>query len=453
MGGPGARAPVELSYAAARARVLAAARPLAPLRVPLAAARGRALREPVAAPHDLPAFTNSSMDGYAVRSADLAGATEANPIELPVGLVLPAGRVADRPLAAGEAMRIMTGAAVPAGADAVVPFEDCERIGDRSAGGGSGGGSAGGDDGERVRFRRPVAPGTSLRTAGADLAAGAQALAGGREISPHDLALLAALGVPEVAVGPAPAVAIVSTGDELIGTGEPLRPGAVRDSNVPMLVALIEEAGGRPLPPVRVSDDPAAVVAALKAALAGADVVLSIGGVSAGDFDPVKQGLGAIGGIDLWRVAMKPGRPQAFGAPGGRLYFGLPGNPASVACVFEALVRPALRALQGFAGLDRPAVEVRIERAMASRAGRTDFVRATLARRGAEWWAAEAGEQVSGHLTPQSRAHALVVVPEEATALAPGDRAEAWVLRWPAQGAIQPRPSQGWQGWHLHMPE
>ena len=157
--------------------------------------------------------------------------------------------------------------------------------------------------------------------------------------------------------------------------------------------------------------------------------------LAAGDFDPVKEALPEVGDIALWRVAMKPGRPQAFGTPRGRLFFGLPGNPASVACVFEALVRPALRKLQGFATLDRPRVPVRAAERIESRAGRTDFVRVTLERRDDAWWAIPAGDQVSGHLMPQSRAHALLVVPEEADALETGGRAEALLLRWPEDGA------------------
>jgi molybdopterin molybdotransferase len=406
---------IHLTYAEARARVLAAARPLGGEAVPIAAARGRALRRSLVAPHDLPAFDNTSMDGYALRAADAARATPERPVTLPVVEVLPAGRVAARPLGAGEAMRIMTGAPLPAGADAVIAFEDAERL----------------EGPERVRVARPVRLAENVRPAGADLRAGEVAIAAGRELSAHDLALAGALGFSELEVGRRPRVAVVSTGDELLEPGEPPREGAVRDSNRPMLAMLAEEAGAETVGSRHVGDRPQEVAGALGAALESADVVLSIGGVSAGDFDPVKQSLHALGDVALWRVAMKPGRPQAFGAPGGRLFFGLPGNPASVACVFEALVRPALRALQGFAALDRPRLAVRCARAIESRAGRTDFVRASLAWREGAWWASPAGEQVSGHLTPQSRAHALLIVPAEAEALAEGAAAEALLWRWP----------------------
>ncbi|MFM7231072.1 MAG: gephyrin-like molybdotransferase Glp [bacterium] len=411
------RAPLALTLAEARARVLAAARALPPERVPVRDAVGRALREDVIAPHDLPAFRNSAMDGFAVRSTDLAGASDATPVTLRVVSVLPAGTAATRALGPGEAARIMTGAPVPQGADAMVPFEDAERVG------------AGAD--ERCVVRRAATPGDHLRAAGADLAHGARALAAGTRLHARNLALLGALGVSAPLVGPRPRVAVLSTGDELLDLEAALRPGAVRDSNGPMLAQLVEDAGGRVGTHRRLPDDPAEVERAVRAALAEHDVVLTVGGVSAGDHDPVRAALDAIGDVEAWRVAMRPGRPQAFGTPGGRLFVGLPGNPASVVCVFEVLVRPALLALQGHATLDRPRAPVVCGAAVPSRAGRTDLVRCTLAWRDGRLVATPTGAQVSGHLTPQASAHALLVVPEQADALAAGDAAEAIVWELP----------------------
>jgi molybdopterin molybdotransferase len=413
----GAASPELISFHEARERVLAAAVPLASESVPLLEARGRALARAFSSPIALPPFANSSMDGYAVRAADLAAAAPAAALELPVVAVIAAGHVASRALASGQAMRIMTGAMVPEGADAVVPFEECERLENT--------------DGERVRFTNAPRSGDNVRSAGRDVREGDVLLDAGRELSAHDLALLGAVGCTSVEVVRRARVAILSTGDELVELGAPLVPGAIRDTNRPLLAMLLEECGAYVVAAEKVNDDPAAFTAAARRLLGGSDLLLSIGGVSAGDFDPVKVGLAELGGIALWRVAMKPGRPQAFGRPLGRVFFGLPGNPASVACVFEVLVRPALRRMQGFTSIERPRIEARAAEVFGSREGRTDFIRVTLEWKGGEWWARSAGDQVSGHLAPQSRAHALLEIPEGASALEIGENARAIVLRWP----------------------
>jgi molybdopterin molybdotransferase len=402
-----------LGYADARGRVLSATWPLEPEAVPLAEAVGRALRDDAIAPHPLPPFRNSSMDGFAVRATDLAAASAELPLALPVQGVIAAGAVPEA-LDAGFVQRIMTGAMLPEGADAVVPFEEVTGPSDPSP-----------------RFTRAPHAGAAVREAGADVAEGERVMLAGRDLSAHDLALLGALGFARVRVGPRPRVAILSTGDELLDIDAPLRPGAIRDTNLPLLTLLVHEAGGTVVSAERVRDDPQQVARALRESFEAADVTLTIGGVSMGDFDPVRQSLAALATVEWWRVAMKPGQPQAFGTPHGKLFFGLPGNPASVTCVFEALVRPALRRLQGHTVFDRPTVTVKAGTRIESRAGRTDFVRATLAYRDGAWWARPAGEQISGHLGPQSRAHALLIVPEAAEELAAGDSAMAWVLRWP----------------------
>jgi molybdopterin molybdotransferase len=400
--------------------VLGAARALPAEIIPLAEARGRPLRQPLAAPHPLPPFRNSAVDGFAVRSTDLARASVIQPAELRVVATLAAGRVAPEALPPGATMRIMTGAMLPAEADAVVALEDTVP-----------GAQPARTTAPTARFERGAEPGANVREAGRDLEAGELALEAGRELSPHDLALLASLGFARIAAGPRPRVVVLSTGAELLDVAAPLEPGRIRDSNALLLRALLEESGASLLRCERLPDDGMTVHRAIADAMREADAVLSIGGVSVGDFDPVRQAIAGLAWIELWRVAMRPGQPQAFGALDGRLFFGLPGNPASVACVFEALVRPALRALQGHAHLDRPRIQVRAAVAMESRPGRTDFVRAILERREDVLWARPAGDQVSGHLTPQSRAHALVVIPDEREWLAPGDRAEALLLRWP----------------------
>ena len=415
-------APETLRYEEARARVLGAVALGPEERLAIERARGRAARQPLIAGVDLPPFRNASMDGAAVRSADLAGAGSSRAIELPVAGSIAAGAPPSR-LEAGTCAWIMT--PLPEGADAVTPIEELTAVS----------GAAPDRAGGAVRFAASVSRGANVREAGADLRAGERLWEAGRDLGAHDIGLLAALGAREVVVGRPPRVAVLSTGDELRSPGESLEPGAIYDSNRPMLTALLEEAGAHVVTSEHLGDDPGGVAEAIERALAGADVTITIGGVSAGAFDPVKLGIARHEWIVLWRVAMKPGRPQAFGASGGRLFFGLPGNPASVACVFEALVRPALRKLQGFATLDRPTILARAESDIESRAGRTDFVRVTLAFRDGAWWATEAGAQISGHVAPQSRAHALLVIPEDAPRLdAHRTPAPAWVLRWPDQG-------------------
>ena len=416
-------APETLTYEEARARVLGAVRAGPEETLPIEQAPGRATRHGLKVAIGLPPFRNASMDGAAVRAADLAGASAAHGVELPISAVFAAGAAPSR-LSAGTCAWIMTGAPIPQGADAVVPIEDLSTLPGASPE------RAGG----AVRFTASVAPGANVREAGADLRPGERLWEAGRELSAHDVGLLAAMGSRDVVVGARPRVAVISTGDELLSPGDPARPGAIYDSNRPMLGALLEACGARVASSEHVGDDVARVGAAIERGLAEAEVTITIGGVSAGAFDPVKLSIARLDGIALWRVAMKPGRPQAFGAPDGRLFFGLPGNPASVACVFEALVRPALRKRQGFAVLDRPTITARAARDIESRAGRTDFVRVTLAQRDGAWWASEAGAQVSGHVSPQSRAHALLVVSEDTARLAEGQAAPAWVLRWPEGG-------------------
>lgn len=411
-------APRSLTYREARAEVLARAAVLPAVDSPLAHCLGRALRRSIVAHHPLPPFRNSAMDGFAICAADTALASPTRPLTLPVTQVLAAGHAPHAPLAPGTAARIMTGAMLPDGADAIAAFEDVTRSATGAA--------------EHVTFTRAAASGDHVRAAGGDFAQGDLVLAEGESIGPHALGLLGAFGEAVVRVGRSPRVAVLSTGDELLDIDAPLVLGGIRDSNLGMLSALCKESGAEVTIAERLADDPARLAQRLEEAMADADVTLTIGGVSVGDFDPVQQVIAKHPDIGLWRVAMRPGRPQAFGADAaGRLYFGLPGNPASVACVFEALVRPALRRLQGFSALDRPRAPVRMAEPLESRVGRTDFVRCTLDWRDGALWATSAGAQISGHLGPQARAHALVVVAEAAERLEVGAAAEALVLRLP----------------------
>ncbi len=413
---------LERSYGQARSEVLANTSALPAIELPLIQSLGRALRRRIVAPHALPSFRNSAMDGFAVRTADTLSASESDPLALSVSQVLAAGHAPEGPLAIGTAARIMTGAMLPDGADGIVPFEEVTR-------------SAPGPL-ERVTLLRAVRPGAHIREAGADVGAGDTVMAEGDRLTPHSIGLLGALGQALLRVGPSPRVALLSTGDELLSVEAELRPGAVRDSNLGMLSALCRDAGAEVTIAERLPDDPERVLARIEEAMALADVTLTIGGVSVGDFDPVQQVALSHPGISLWSVAMRPGRPQAFGVPSpGRLFFGLPGNPASVACVFEALVRPALQRLQGFRRLDRPRVPVRMVEAVSSKPGRTDFLRCRLEWREGVLRASLAGAQVSGHQRPQALAHALVIVPHDAAGLSEGEQADALLLRLPDEAA------------------
>ncbi len=315
-------------------RVLAAVRPRPAVTVPLAEAAGRALAEDARAVNPVPVFDNSAMDGFAVRFADVAGARQDAPVTLRVTGDLPAGSPADPPVAPGCAVRIMTGAALPAQADTVVPFED------------TAGGLA--DSLETAVVQRaPRAEGANVRRAGGDAESGAIVQQAGTLLGPRQLSALASVGIAEVAVAPRPRVVVVATGSELVPPGTPLERGQIPESNSLLLAGLAAEAGAEVVLRTVVGDEgdgPAEVVA--RAAELGADVVIFSGGVSAGAYEPVRQSLA--GAMEFVAVAMQPGKPQGFGATAeGMLLFGLPGNPVSSAVSFEVFVRPALLRLQG----------------------------------------------------------------------------------------------------------
>ncbi|MBS1674731.1 MAG: molybdopterin molybdotransferase MoeA, partial [Actinobacteria bacterium] len=322
-------------------RVLAAVRPLPAVTVPLAEAGGSVLAADAIAANPVPVFDNSAMDGFAVRFADVVGASEADPVVLRVTADLPAGSPADPPLERGEAVRIMTGSALPSAADTIVPFED------------TAGGLA--DSLETAVVQRaPRAEGAHVRRSGADVAAGAVAMRAGTLLGPRQLSALASVGIAEVAVARRPRVAVVSTGSELVTPGTPLERGQIPESNGLLLAGLVTETGAEVVLREVVGDDgdgPAEAVA--RAEALGVDAVIFSGGVSAGAYEPVRRSMSAT--MEFVPVAMQPGKPQAFGTTAaGTLLFGLPGNPVSVAVSFEVFVRPALLRLQGRTQIHRP---------------------------------------------------------------------------------------------------
>ena len=394
-----------LSVAEARGRILDRVRPLDAEQVPLGQAFGRFLAGAVAAGRALPPFDNSAMDGFAVRAADLPG-------ELPVAGSIAAGAAPSAALAPGTAVRIMTGAPLPTGADAVVMREEAD------------------DRGDRVRFAARAAPGQHVRRTGEDIAAGAPVLAAGTRIGPGEVAALASLGDALVRVGRRPRVAIVSTGDELCPLGLTPRPGQIISSNEHSLTAQAIEAGAEVLGAALVRDDRAAIEAALTAAM-GCDVIVTSGGVSVGDHDHVRGAMEAVGmAIDFWKVAMRPGKPVTFATTrGGALCFGLPGNPVSSLVAFELFVRPALLALAGAGERERPRAEVVLTGPIEKSPGRAHYLRASLTRRGDLLEATPHAKQGSGMLSSMVGVDALVEVAAELGDLPAGARCPALLLR------------------------
>ncbi len=397
-------------------------------RLPLDDALGRTLREAIVADEPFPPYANSAMDGFAVASGSIASAAPSTPVTLRVLETIGAGRVASCPVGAGEAIRIMTGAVLPEGADAVVPIERTSawRAAEGDLEGVLGGPVA--NPGDTVDILAPAHAGDNVRAAGEDFRVGERLIESGSVIDAGVIAVMATLGHAEADVAIRPRVAILSTGNELIGLGKPVQPGQVRDSNTYMIRALIREAGGEPGPCWHLADDPWAIGDAIARVRDHCDLIVSIGGVSAGDFDPVKQALVDLPGIELWRVGMRPGQPQAFGVlEGGRPFFGLPGNPVSSAIVFEMLVRPALWRMMGRATLDRPVVRAVLGEAVTSKVGRRDFLRVRLetlspddaARLGAPYRAWLTGTQSSGAISSIHRADGFVVVDPEVESVFP----------------------------------
>ncbi|HEX6098125.1 MAG TPA: gephyrin-like molybdotransferase Glp [Thermoanaerobaculia bacterium] len=354
-------------------------------------ALGRVLREDVVATYDLPGADNSAMDGYAVRAEDIAGA----PVTLPVIADIPAGHPTDLRLQPGTAMRIMTGAFVPAGADAVVQVELTD------------GGT------ERVAIARAVPRGASIRRRAEDMRAGDIVLRGGLRIGPAEISILAAAGKARVQVGRRPTVAILSTGDELVEVGETPAPGKIVNTNGSLLAALVREAGAIARPLGIVKDTRDATIAAFEEAI-GSDFVLSSGGVSVGAFDFVKEALDALGAEEkFWRVAMKPGKPVVLSRLRDRLVFGLPGNPVSCFVSFHLFVAPALRKAMGQeTQLFPPTMRARLTAAVKGAPERRVYARVQVSARDGALFATPLTSQSSGALTSMLMANGLAVIPE-----------------------------------------
>ncbi len=384
--------------------ILSRVRRLGAEEVALADCLGRVLASDAIADRQLPPVDNSAMDGFAVRAGDVPG-------ELPIAGVIAAG---DRPgttLPPGRALKIMTGAPLPAGADSVVIREDVEER-----------------DGVAV-FSAAAVIGDNIRRAGEDVAPGDRAIAAGSTIGPGELGLCAALGMASLPVARRPQVAVLSTGDELVELGGEIGPGQIVSSNAWALAGQVIQAGGSPVSLGIARDDRAEIERRVRDGL-GADVLLTSGGVSVGDFDLVKEAMAAAGiALDLWKVAIKPGKPLAFGvAPTGTLVFGLPGNPVSAMVSFELFARPALRALLGATALHRPRAPVMLPRGYRKPAGRAHFLRARVIRRDGSLVAELHGRQGSGMLSSMVGVNALIEIAADVTEVAPGASVSALLL-------------------------
>lgn len=389
-----------LDFDAARQRMLEQITPLETELVPVTEADGRVLGADLVSNVDLPGFDYSAMDGYAVGAAEFTGP---GPWQLPVTLEQRAG-APPLVLAAGAAARIFTGAPLPQGADAVVMQEDVTR------------------EGAQVRFSSQPKRGSHVRKRGEDLAHGAIALERGSRINPFQVGLLAALDQSHACVTRRPRVALVCTGDELRDPGSASRPGSIPDSNGPSLAALARRAGAEIVSISRTGDDLHQTRAALQAALAGSDVLLTVGGVSVGDHDVVKEALEAEGvRLDFWKVKIKPGKPLAFGRHAGGWVLGLPGNPVSAQLTLALFGLPLLRALQADKRPIPATIRVHLASAIRQKPGRLGFYRARL-----EGSLAHVHDnQASGAPTSMALADALVLVPEDSEGLPAGAEAEA----------------------------
>jgi molybdopterin molybdotransferase len=394
-----------LSVEEARDRILAHVRLTETEQVPLEEAAGRVpVLWRVTAEVDVPPFANSSMDGFALRAADA-------PSELPLAGEIAAGAVSLPALEPGTAVRIMTGAPLPPGADAVVAIEDAEMVGE-----------------DRVRVPA-TQDGSYVRPIAHDTRRGDQVELPTEPLSSPSLAVLASLGIGSLAVRRRPVVAILSTGDELVAPGGALSGGQIHDANSVALAAAVAEAGGEPLVMPRVGDDPAAIEGALIEGAAQAEVLVVSGGVSVGRHDHVRSGIERLGELAFWRIAVQPGKPLAFGSIEGHPVIGLPGNPVSALVTFELFVRILLRGLLGLPGDGRQHLPARLDTTVSKDRERRAYLRVVVSSAPDGWVATPAGGQSSAQLRALAAANALLAVPEGEAAGEAGARYDATLLR------------------------
>jgi molybdopterin molybdotransferase len=402
-----------LSVEQARSRVLDAVELVPTDEVLLRDAFGLVLASDAVAPHDLPRFDNSAMDGYAVRASDVADASAERPVHLEIIGEVRAGIPGDLTVVPRTAVRIMTGAPVPSGADAIVRVEDTSE-----------------SDGV-VTARVSVPSGVHVRPAGDDIKAGQVVVQAGAELGPGELAVLASIGLSPIPVRRGPKVALLVTGDELVDPEAQPAPGQIRDSNSVALSALIKEAGAELVPLGRIEDDRDAVRDAFERAAALADLVVSSGGVAVGRYDFVKEVVEELGAISMWRVAMQPGKPVVLGQLKDTPFLGLPGNPVSIHVGFEQFVRPAIRKMRGCSSLLRPVLRARLTETIEKIPGRLHFVRVRLAASEEGWTATPTGPQGSHIQSSLVGCHGVARFARELDRLEQGTEVEVEVWRLP----------------------
>lgn len=409
--------PAMLSVQQAREKIIAALRPLPAEAVALNAAQGRTLAADLHAHADLPPFDNASVDGFATCTPSL-DAAPTPPITLRVVADIAAGDNPQTPLSPGQAARIMTGAALPPGANAVVMVEDTDF--DNRA--------PGAPAPPQVTLYKAPQPGENIRLRGSDLLTGQRILSGGRRLAPQDLGLLAMLGATQALVRQKPRLALLSSGDELLPPEAPLAPGKIHDANSVSLAALAARSGAQVIPLGVAADNAADVRSRLnRAAALNVDLIVSSAGVSVGAFDFVRSVVEENGGIDFWKVNMRPGKPLAAGNYRGIPFIGLPGNPVSAFIGFMVFVQPALDHLSGQTGQARDVRRVMTAQAIESD-GRESYLRAIVTQESGAWVARLTGHQGSGNLLSLVQANALLIVPSGVKSVPPGAELDAWMI-------------------------
>ena len=417
-----------LSVEEARSRILEMFQPLESERKPILEALGQVLAEDVSSPMSIPPLANSAMDGYAVQSSDITGATPDTPTSLRVIGQVAAGQLPQNEVVPGTAVRIMTGGPIPPGADTVVPFEDTDEYDLKSSGMGL-------SDIAEIKVNIGASEGSNVRPAGQDISKGQTVLKKGMLLRPSEIGVLASVGRDMVEVVRRPVVAVIATGDELLEPGGPIAPGKIYDSNSYSVAAAVLRYGGVPLFLGIARDNLESMNAKLEEGL-DADLLLTSAGVSRGDYDIVKDLLASRGKVAFWSVRMRPAKPLAFGVfprPGGRRvpHVGLPGNPVSALVAFEELVRPAILRMLGRTDLEKPTIRAELEEDVVNTDGRRVFARVVVTRRNGRYYACLTGDQGSGVLTSMALANGLAICPEDVPRMKAGEVVDVQMLDWP----------------------